>query len=144
MKVSLPGDNWAHLRDPSEVTERQRRPLTEIQERISLSNAGALLIEHGDELDDLTPIQQLRLLRQAGATPEELALLRRGDDALLLALTSEWSFDAPITEDGLLDVPGHAVDALKKECQKYAKVLSGGDSDEDVLDDGSPTPPGAG
>ncbi|HZQ33725.1 MAG TPA: hypothetical protein VFB19_18585 [Mycobacterium sp.] len=140
MKVSLPGENWAHLRDPSEVTERQRRPLTEIQERISLSNAGAMLIAHEDELEALSVKDQLRLLREAGATPEELALLRQGDDRLLLALVSEWSFDAPVTEDGMLDVPSHALDALKKECQKYAKALSGGTTDEDVLADDSPTP----
>lgn len=139
-KVPLPGDNWALLRDPSEVTERQRRPLTRLQERLSLSNAGALLIEHEDDLEELSVKDQLRLLREAGATPDELALLREGDDLLVLALTAEWSYDAKITEDGMLDVPGHGLDALKKECQKYAKALSGAVSDEDVLDDESPTP----
>lgn len=100
-KIDLPGGAWAQLRDPDTITERQRRPIK------------AAMIA-------------------AGSSGEFQAALADGIfDHLVLALLESWSFDAPVTAEGLLDLPGSAYDALTKACTPMLKQ---------ILPDFAPTP----
>lgn len=89
-KIDLPDGQWAMLVDPEDVTERKREPLTEL-----MFEAGSM---QGED----------------GAPPaESVRLMMRADYAVIAALVAEWSFDLPITVDGVMDLPGRAYKALK-------------------------------
>jgi hypothetical protein len=141
-KVTLPGDNWALLRPADEVLERHARPLRQLQQRFALSNAaGAFLGLTDSERQALTEREMFDRMKAAGASADDLDMLDRINDLLIEAFVKEWSFDAPVSAEGLLDLPGQARAALVAECEKAAgPLLSGDTSDEDVLDDDSPTP----
>ena len=127
-KVSLPGDAWAVLRDPETVTEGRRRPIIRLQRRI-LMRAGAT--ETGLTRKQLTE----RL------SPEDYDSLEDVDDMVMAALVSSWSYDADVTPEGLLELPGPARSALLKACRPLIPRLLGETTDEDVLNPESPTTP---
>lgn len=102
-KIDVPG-GWAKLRDPDTVTERQRKPFMK-----AVGRAGNL----------------------QAADDGGISLLVEVQDALVLAMVEEWSFDAPITADGLEDLPHKAITALRVACQEFR---------EELLPDFGPTP----
>ena len=95
-KVSLPGDAWAQLRDPDTVTERQRKPFVTAIGRVAKA----------DGMDD-----------------GGMGALFDVQDCLVLAMVQEWSFEFPVTADGLLDLPHKAISALRVECAKFQDEL---------------------
>lgn len=90
-KIDLPDGQWALLVDPEDVTERKREPLTDL-----MFEAGALQADA-----DAPP-------------PEAVRMMMRAEYAVIAALVSEWSFDLPVTVDGVLDLPGRAYKTLKE------------------------------
>ena len=100
-RIDLPAGAWAELRDVDTVTERQRKPL-------------------------IAAMDQMKTPDEAG-----LGALFNVQDALILILVESWSFPAPLTADGLLDLPAKAVDEMRKVCQESMKGL---------LPDFEPTP----
>jgi hypothetical protein len=106
-KIALPGDTWALLRDPKAVTERQRRPVTRLAAGLHASGAlKGIDAESGE-----------------GLTVEALDGMSDLNDAIVLALVAEWSFDLPITADGLLDLPGAVYDSLREQTAKFTTAL---------------------
>ena len=118
MRIDLPNDQWAELRDPQAVTERQRRPIAralrgvrpEIQER---SRAAAEL----PDLDDGKPgaekqdaLQRLQFLM----TNEEADAYQTAGDAAAVALIASWSFESEPSMDSLLDLPARSLDILRR------------------------------
>jgi hypothetical protein len=103
---AVPG-GWVVLRDPSTVTERQRRPLTTL---------AASLSSYQSMLDPDNPESQT----QIASNPEAIAMFQQFNDLLALALLESWSFAGPdgqplpIAENSLLDLPGAAYDAIQK------------------------------
>lgn len=94
-KLEVPG-GWAKLRDPDAVTERQRKPFVKAVGRAS---------------------------KISDADDGGISLLVEVQDALVLALVEEWSFDAPVTADGLEDLPHKAITALRVACQAFRDEL---------------------
>lgn len=118
MRIDLPNGQWAELRDPEAVTERQRRPIAralrgvrpEIQER---SRAAADL----PDLPDGKPgpekqeaLQRLQFLM----TNEEADAYQDAGDFAAVALIGSWSFEPVPSLDGLLDLPARSLDMLRR------------------------------
>lgn len=131
---SLPDGGSAIIRDPKLVTERHRRPVTRLNSRIAGSAVGQLLASK-DSMDDKEFEEEARKL----LATDEWELLDELNDALIVALVESWPYPAPITVDGLLDIPGEAYDALKAETAKHVTALMPSFSVSPVEE--SPTPP---
>lgn len=139
-KVSLPDGAWAMLRDPDEVTERQRRPLVRLQRR-ALAKAAPQLA--GVDLDKLTPAEALEKLAPMLAS-DDFDALEEIDDLVIEVLVDSWSFTFDVSADASLDLPSKARAALIDECRPLLGRLLGDTSDADVLDPASPTVPANG
>jgi hypothetical protein len=139
-KVSLPDGGWAVLRDPLEVTERQRRPLVRLQRRVAVKAAPHL---SGVDLAALSPTQALEKLAPL-LSEEDLNALEDIDDLIIATLVDSWSYDPPVSVEGVLDLSGTARSALLDECRPLVGPLVGDTADDEVLDPASPTVPANG
>lgn len=140
-KISLPDGAWAVLRDPEMVTERQRRPLVQLQRKVLGSDVGGVLV--GAQGTDLSPAETLQLLRPVMAS-DDFNMIEQIDDLLMVVLIDSWSYEQPVTVDATLDLPRPARSALLAACKPLLGKLLGDTSDEDVLDPASPTVPANG
>lgn len=141
-KIEFPG-GWAKIRDPHDVTERDRRPLGKVQRLLAGSNIGAVLIERQQAGEEVTETEMQTLLRPYLAD-EAMDLFEDSDDLLIKALVEEWSFDKPITVENIQGLPGRAYDALRDACRPLlTAVLGGVETEADILDPDSPTTPGS-
>lgn len=96
--IQLGNDKTALLRDASQLSERQRRPIVE----------------------SITPGEN--------PTMAEMNVLL---DAMILAFVESWTLDAPLTQDGLIDLPIKQYDELRKAVMPFMG---------DVMPDFGPTP----
>ena len=87
------GDGWVKLRDPKHVSERQRRPI--IAKATGMQTAAARAVGGGTEVSE-----------------DEILALFSFNDLVAIALIGEWSWDSPITTEGLLDLPSHTYDEV--------------------------------
>lgn len=100
MKIDV-YSGWIKLRAPETVTERLRRPVFE------KSASGISMVE--DDSDSVSP--------------EALSFFSEFNDLVALAMIEEWSFDLPITLDGLLDLPSKAYDDVRKAVTPFVPEL---------------------
>ena len=115
------GDGWVELRDPKHVSERNRRPI--IAKATSMK-AVADRVTSDDE----------------SFTEDEFLSLYAFNDLVAVALIREWSFDVPVTLDGLLDLPAGDYDAvLKLTAPLVTELMPSFEPDPDNPD--SPTEP---
>lgn len=101
-RVDLPSGNHAILRDPEQTTEAQRRPA----KRASLRLAGI-----SGALQDPALLSSL--------TDEQADSLFNFSETVAVALIESWSFEMPITAEGIRQIPGEKdyrtlLDATKK------------------------------
>ena len=137
-KVEFPG-GWAKLRDPEDVTERQRRPLAKVRRALLASDVGDVLVERaalGEKADD----KEIAKLFKPVLNREEWDLLSDSSDLLIVALVEEWSFDTPVTVDEVKNLPGRAYKALRKACDPLLDAVLGDDGDDEVGDPDSNFP----
>lgn len=87
---------WVELREPKEVPERLRRPI--------VIKAGTI----GKAAQDIANADEVSV------DESTLSAMFEFNDLLVIALTKAWSFDEPITLEGLGNLPGNAYDALQK------------------------------
>lgn len=140
--IELPDGGTATIRDPKDVTERQRRPVTRLQMRLAASPVGQLLARKDDVKDDEAASAALDAELTAAIVndPEALALLDDLNDALMVALVESVNGVA-MTGESALDQPHGVYDALKTESAKYVTQLMPTFSANP--DPASPTPPSA-
>lgn len=139
---TLDAGGWVDLRDPAEIPERLRRPLTRIQMLLAANPAFGGAVKEAAAtgavtVEDFTPEQAVGMISGMGA--DSLALIDDLNDRAILARVMGWSFEAPLTMDGLLDLPGPVYDELKVLCAKGA--LSSGPDFSPSQDEASPTDP---
>lgn len=65
----------------------------------------------------------LILAAQRLAAEGNLSVMVDVQDAVVLAMVESWSFDVPVTADGLLDVPAKTLTALRLACEGFAAEL---------------------
>lgn len=138
-KISLPDGGWALLRDPQNITERQRRPINRLQARVAGSAVGALLA-HKATMSDAEFEEESRKILGS----EDFALLDELNDALIGVLVESWSYDSEPSAETALDLPGPVYEALKNECAKYVTALAPQFNPADADNPESPTGPSAG
>lgn len=112
MRVELPENGWAELRQPRKMTERQRRAYTVAATAVtqSLSTVPQTMDpETGQMVMDTTKVG-----------PEQQTLMDDAYDQLMLALIEAWSYPQPIVAESLLELPIDAFDALRKACLPLA------------------------
>lgn len=102
-RLTVPG-GWVDVREPEDVPERLRRRVTTMSSRAA-SMAGRLA-------DDT-----------AAAEAEDVQFVLEFNDAIALCLVMGWSWDFPVTSDGLLDLPGPAYDAIVQHAQSQIARL---------------------
>lgn len=132
--LTLPDGGSATLRDPKLVTERQRRPVARLQQRLAGSPVGQLLAAKDSLTDEAFEVEARSLLGT-----DDWALLDDLNDALVVALVESWTYPAAVTLDGLLDLPAESYDALKAEASKHVTELM--PSFAVSASETSPTPP---
>ena len=100
-------NGWIELRDPELVPERLRRPV--VEQSIRATKFADLDMES----DDLDP-------SEAG---DAIAFFSELNDTLAIALISAWSFDEPLTLDGLLNLGGKTYDDIRREVSPFVSKL---------------------
>jgi hypothetical protein len=124
-RVELPG-GWADLRPVSDVTERMRRPIKRLSAKLTsfpsfmnaVSGAMTATANGTKEIDDATGISIAASMGDAFEVLEEL------QDALVVAVTRGWSWEQDVSADGVLDLPGPALDALRQAVAPWQRALN--------------------
>jgi len=149
---TLPDGDIAVIRDPKEVTEAQRRPVTRLQMRLAVSPVGQLLARKAEvgpepkEGDAPRSAEDMAALEAIDAefadlmadNVEALDLIDDLNDALIMALVESVN-GAPLA--AAIDLKGKVYDALKTETAKHVVDLMPTFSANP--DPASPTPPSA-
>ena len=91
---------WIQLRDPELVPERLRRPVFE------KSATGSALVEDDSIVDENT-----------------MKFFSEFNDLVAVAMISEWSFEFPVSLDGMLDLPSKTYDDIRKVVSPYINEL---------------------
>ena len=134
-KIDLPGGGWASIKDPDELTNRERKLLrrhvfgaTDL--RSKLLAAG---VKPGTRPEDVPE----EVMEAIGETLEldDLEALSDTQSAFIVAYTAEWSLQRPLpTMDTVDDLPGPIFDALA------AATAELGDGSLEVTPDQQPDP----
>lgn len=106
-RVTIAG-GWVEYREPEDVPERLRREVTRLSTR-------------GAKFADLTEVD-------AGEMDEDMLqgmtdFMSAFNDAVAIALISNWSFEFPVALDSLLDLPASAYDEIVRHCTPLATRL---------------------
>ena len=94
-RVNLPSGGWIDVRDPRAVTERLRRPMKHAWSEF----------------------------HQGMSTNEALITYDNVVDLASMALIEAWSFPTPLTAEGLLDLVGDDVDAIRAVVEPLMEKL---------------------
>jgi len=100
-------NGWVELRDPELVPERLRRPV--VEQSIRATQFADLDMDS----DDLDP----------QAAGDAIAFFSELNDILSVALISEWSFNEPISIDGLLNLSSKTYDDIRREVSPFVSKL---------------------
>jgi len=100
MKVEV-FNGWIELRDPELVPERLRRPVF----NMSVKGAG---IMSGDN-DQVNT--------------EAINFFSDFNDLLAVAMIESWSFNIPLSVDGMLDLPGKTYDDIREAVTPFVSDL---------------------
>jgi hypothetical protein len=139
-RIELPG-GWADLRPVSDVTERMRRPIKKLSAKLTSFPGFMAAIGQAQASTDggKTELSQTEQVAIAASMGEAFDVLEELQDALVVAVTRGWSWEAPVSADGVLDLPGPALDALRQAASPWQKALS--PNFEPTPDPASPTGP---
>lgn len=141
-KIDLPGGGWAEIKDPDELTNRDRKLLR--RHVLAASGLREKLIAAGV---DPEAAKEAQIDAAAGAriaallTPDDMDLTDAAQGAFIVAYVASWDADRPLpTMDTVDDLPGPVYDVLAKATTAL------GDGSVEVSPDGavdaaSPTVP---
>lgn len=95
-RIELPDNAWAELRNPRTVPERLRRPVTQMMFAIANN-------------------QEIQNAENDVVNSELVGIYSELNDLVIVARVAAWSFDLPISVDGVLDLPGNAYEVLQEK-----------------------------
>jgi len=121
MSKHIVNDGWVLLRDPRMVSERSRRPI--IAKMTTMQAVAEKVTGEGSTSVD----------------EAEFNALYAFNDLVAIALIQEWSWDVPVTIDGLLDLPASDYDAILKITAPLVPELMPSFSPDGANDPESPT-----
>jgi len=139
--LTLPSGATADLRDVADVTERMRRPIKRLQAKLTAIPEFAAAVRDAQAAQasgngELTYDQQVEIAAGMGAAFDVLEDL---NDSLCAAMVAGWSFGFAVSVDGMQDLPGRDLDALRKACTPFLAQLN--PDFEPSPDDASPIAP---
>lgn len=122
-KVELPGGNWVELRDPYNVTERERKPLK--RAFIAMGKAGQAAEKPGDAAvtTPLPPQLGGRNFEPDVDLDLRLDAMEDFESKIMVFFVEAWSFDSEPSEDALLDIPATAYIAIDEAVGERMGVL---------------------
>lgn len=147
MRIDLPNGAWAELRDPADVTTRQRRLVEHAGRRLSPGvmnriQAAAQRLEEAKKAGDEEAVKLATLAASeasADLSPEDQDAFDTIRDYGIVALVENWSFAGSVTLDAVLDLPARAGDELRKATDELIGAMF-----VDPSPDPNPTAPGGG
>ena len=121
--VTLKAGGTVDLRDVADIPERLRRPQRRIQMMLAANPAFSDVVKKASRtgvaaVDEFSEDQAVAMVSEMGA--DSFELLDQLNDTAILSRVMGWSFDVPVTADGLQDLPGAVYDELKALCAKGA------------------------
>jgi hypothetical protein len=141
--ITLPGGQSATLRRPEDVSERLRRPISRAMRgvRPGIQERGQVIARMDDGPDGRPTAEKLaaQAALQYDMTNEEADAYQDAGDYAAVALIEHWTFDLPISVDGLLDLPARTLDALRVAIAPHVSALF-----VDASPDPNPTAPSGG
>jgi len=91
---------WVELRDPDRVPERLRRPV--FQKSVEGVNVS---------------------FDENNVNPEAMVFFSEFNDLLAIAMVESWSFDSPVSIDGLLDLDKKTYDEIRSLVSPFVQQL---------------------
>lgn len=138
-RVEVPG-GWAELRERlSAAPRRLVRPVNDIRVQMTSLPLFAPVLDKLKEAGDAPVADVVQSVPQADPADIAalLALMDKLREAQVLALVQSWSFDQPISVEGLDELPQEVFDALAAEADKRS-----GNDDATMAEVADPTPAG--
>jgi hypothetical protein len=130
--IPLSGGNAATLRTSAELTERQRRPVTNALALVSPQGQVALDASYRLRADAKLPEDDKKRLKaeeravlaaQVQFTKGDVENLDASNDLAIVAFTKHWTRSEAITLESVLDLPGPDYDALREAVAPLAAEL---------------------
>lgn len=152
MRVDLPSGRWVEFRDPSTLTERDRRPVRLSLAKLSqdFRSAQQSLGTARDGADDPPTAEQAAVIAQCVATVEmtltqnDLATTFELNDliacAMITAADDALGLPVPCTPDDVTQLAGPDYDKVVTEAAEFFGAFTGADFSPSE-DPQSPTPP---
>lgn len=139
-RIELPDGAWADLRSPRSVTRGARKPVRTATARLNRYR-DALRELSGEKYDPpvRTKEEEKAVQNAWQLSPEEIEIYDSVQEPLTVALIEAWSFDAPITVDGLNEIPAQDADALIIHCSPMLDDLFVDTATPDTESEDSPT-----
>lgn len=139
-RLELPDDNWADIRDPKKVPWGARKPykramvaLAEYRnERLEANPELAAKAEGPCEACGGSGEVDGAKCQGCGGSGKNSAALVSGEalelvdvmqEAAVVALVSDWSYDLPVNAESIQEIPGDAVELLVEHCEPLAGDL---------------------
>lgn len=128
--VPLSGGFSAELREASELTERQRRPVTRAMALVSPSGQTALDASNKLREDEAVPADkkmseekraELKALVQF--TAADIDILNEANDAAAVAFIKHWTRPEDINLESILGLPGADYDAIREAVAPLTNAL---------------------
>lgn len=156
-RFELPDNEWADIYFGNKIPERKRRPVTRAAVamgrtmpeqdtttvEVTHEAEGETVAAFGGPTPDAVveaPVAEERHVKLADLPDEGIDAIDDFNDAVIIAFVLAWSFEGPVAEETLLELPGDAYDALVKECQRRNKGGAGSVAEPpDATDPTSPS-----
>jgi hypothetical protein len=130
--IPLSGGNSAELRTSAELSERQRRPVTNALALVSPQGQIALDASYrlradaklpDDDAKKLKAEERAQLATQVQFTKDDVEHLDASNDLAIVAFAKHWTRSEAITLESVLDLPGPDYDALRDAVAPLAAEL---------------------
>jgi hypothetical protein len=116
LRVDLP-NGWADIRSPRLVTRKARKPIKLSWTRVNDYRDQLRQLSGEDQMPpQRTDEEQMAVAASYSLSPEEIELYDDLNEPLTVALVSEWSYDQPITIEGLNSLPADDAEDLILRC----------------------------
>jgi hypothetical protein len=111
-RIDITG-GWIEYRDPEDVPERLRRKVVNMS-GTATKLAGRLM---NLDLEDPSSFEGVEI------TADDMEFLSSFNDAVAMCLVVAWSFDQPVTEEGLVELPKSVYDRIVGYCRDKVPAL---------------------
>lgn len=123
-RITLPSGATADIRNVADVTERHRRPLRRAQGELGKHAEFFEVMEKAQEKlqanKKLTKAEQDAFAADLGPA---LDLVDKLNDLVVVAMVAGWSHELPVDLEGILDIPGADLDALREAVAPLSRGL---------------------